>query len=290
MKRMKNFKKRILATVLAAAMVIPAGSVAVGARVPPTVAEGVGWNFDGVNSLLISTNVGTTGWRNGRGAAFELEDVTEVEFTGRVTSIGLSAFRRCTGLVTMEIPDTITTISNLAFDGCTNLETIVIGSGVTSIGDNVFDNCDKLTSIMFKSMTPPTFGTNVFSSRPVVYIPRGAQDAYNNSETLKGFHIVTSCFGINCGTCNVCVLGDPNVIVPEFVTGRILPGDNRPVQIGDALEILKFLAGMGGSITPNSRAWNAALITPASQSTGIPGVTDALEILKFLAGMDSLIK
>jgi len=39
----------------------------------------------------------------------------------------------------------------------------------------------------------------------------------------------------------------------------------------------------------DSRAWNAALITPQSKKAGRPGIGDALEILKKLAGMKSLI-
>jgi hypothetical protein len=75
-----------------------------------------------------------------------------------------------------------------------------------------------------------------------------------------------------------------------FVRGRIVAGDDRAVNINDALEILKMLAGMNTVvIESNTRAWNAAQITPASITANQPNILDALEILKFLAGMDSLI-
>jgi len=76
---------------------------------------------------------------------------------------------------------------------------------------------------------------------------------------------------------------------PTHVMGRILPGNNRAPGIGDALEIFKFLAGMGNVIEAGgkgSREWNASLITGSTT----PGIADALEIFKLLAGMDSVLK
>jgi len=40
----------------------------------------------------------------------------------------------------------------------------------------------------------------------------------------------------------------------------------------------------------DERAWNAALITPASKKENKPMIGDAMEILKKLARMDSLVK
>jgi hypothetical protein len=71
---------------------------------------------------------------------------------------------------------------------------------------------------------------------------------------------------------------------------RVLKGDvddNGAVNIGDVLEILKYLAGMKNTtIDPfNETSWNAACITGTQ-----PVIADVLEILKFLAGMDSAIE
>ena len=61
--------------------------------------------------------------------------------------------------------------------------------------------------------------------------------------------------------------------------------------MGDALEILKYLAKMESVLSGGNgtRAWSAALITPASKIAGRPAVADALEILKRLAKMDSIL-
>jgi hypothetical protein len=67
----------------------------------------------------------------------------------------------------------------------------------------------------------------------------------------------------------------------DYALGDIT-GD-RWIDIFDALEILKYLAGMESRIQPNTRAFRAALITEAEQ----PTIFDALEILKYIARMDS---
>ena len=66
---------------------------------------------------------------------------------GSVTSIGLEAFLRCTGLTNIAIPGSVKSIGYTAFFGCTGLTSVTIGNGVTSIGQSAFEKCSGLTSI-----------------------------------------------------------------------------------------------------------------------------------------------
>lgn len=66
---------------------------------------------------------------------------------GSVTSIGTEAFRGCTGLTSITIPDSVTSIGGGAFYGCTGLSSITIPESVTSIGYRAYYNCSSLTSI-----------------------------------------------------------------------------------------------------------------------------------------------
>jgi len=61
--------------------------------------------------------------------------------------------------------------------------------------------------------------------------------------------------------------------------------------MGDALEILKYLAKMESVLDagPGSREWNASLILPNSKTNDKPVMGDVLEILKKLAKMDNII-
>ena len=76
-----------------------------------------------------------------------------------VTCIGVGAFRDCTGLTSITIPDSVTSIGNSAFYNCTGLTSITIPDSVTSIGSSAFYNCRGLTSI-----TIPDSVTSIGSS------------------------------------------------------------------------------------------------------------------------------
>lgn len=55
-----------------------------------------------------------------------------------VTCIGSYAFRGCTGLTSIEIPNSVTGIGEDVFRGCTGLTSINIPNSVTSIGIYAF--------------------------------------------------------------------------------------------------------------------------------------------------------
>ena len=63
-----------------------------------------------------------------------------------MTSIGYSAFYRCTSLTNITIPNSVTSIGDYAFWYC-NLKNITIPNGVTSIGYSAFYRCTSLTNI-----------------------------------------------------------------------------------------------------------------------------------------------
>jgi hypothetical protein len=73
--------------------------------------------------------------------------VTYMNRTRKVTSIGSSAFKSCTGLTSITIPESVTSIGEYAFKSCTGLTSITIPESVTSIGANAFDGCSGLTSV-----------------------------------------------------------------------------------------------------------------------------------------------
>ena len=65
----------------------------------------------------------------------------------QVTSIGDNAFNGCTGLTSVEIPNSVTSIGDNAFYRCTGLKSLTIGNLVESIGYAAFAGCEGLTSL-----------------------------------------------------------------------------------------------------------------------------------------------
>ena len=116
--------------------------------------------------------------------------VEDNSITYDVISIGSSAFEGCTGLTSVEIPNSVTTIWYYAFQGCTGLTSVTIPGSVTKILNQAFYNCSNLTSITSKATTPPTCGNFVFSGVPKtipVYVPKESVAAYKAKDGWKDF-------------------------------------------------------------------------------------------------------
>ena len=72
----------------------------------------------------------------------------------RVVSIGSGAFRKCSGLTSIILPEGLTSIGSEAFYYCSGLTSINFPEGLTSIGGEAFYHCSGLTSITLpKSLT-----------------------------------------------------------------------------------------------------------------------------------------
>ena len=85
----------------------------------------------------------------GDSAFKDCSGVTNITIPDGVTSIGNYAFRNCSGLTSITIPDSVTSIGDSAFEGCSGLTSITIPYDVASIGAYAFSKCSGLTSIMF---------------------------------------------------------------------------------------------------------------------------------------------
>ena len=65
----------------------------------------------------------------------------------KVTAIGDYAFRMCSEITSISIPQSVITIGRYAFTNCRSLRSVVLPDSVTELGQSAFYCCDALTTV-----------------------------------------------------------------------------------------------------------------------------------------------
>ena len=130
------------------------------------------------------------------------ETVTHDGINYSVTSIGYSAFRYCSSLTSITIPNSVTSIGEYAFDGCRSLTSITIPNSVTSIGNYAFQVCSSLTTITIPNSVT-SIGDWAFaycSALEYLSIPNSVQyyegDYNNEVYYLEGYSSICGCYNL----------------------------------------------------------------------------------------------
>ena len=121
--------------------------------------------------------------------------------------IEYSAFSGCISLKKITMNKGIRTIDSWAFDGCTSLESITIPNFVKTIGNFVFQDCTSLKSIYFPSGIQE-MGGGLFANCNSLENITISDDAYS-SYSVKNYAIIKK---------NLLVAGTNKTIIPDNIT------------------------------------------------------------------------
>lgn len=108
---------------------------------------------DGENGEKAVTAIGESAFYQGSG--IDNSALTSIDIPNTVTSIGKTAFARCTGLTKVVLPESVTSLGTESFWRCTNLAYMSM-TGVTDItsstcGSNIFLSCNSLKTLVVGS-------------------------------------------------------------------------------------------------------------------------------------------
>ena len=130
------------------------------------------------------------------------EEVTYMNRTRKVTSIGDHAFYYCSRLTSVTIPNSVTSIGSFAFRDCSRLTSVTIPNSVTIINNNAFYLCVALKSLILEDGTEElnlqtlSKSPAEFSGCPIEYLYYGRNTQLNNHyDTFSGKPIKTLVIG-----------------------------------------------------------------------------------------------
>lgn len=104
-------------------------------------------NSDGTSVTVTYENESEPRYTSLSGALNLPASVKNGGTTYSVTAIGDHAFAGCTGITSLNIPNSVISVAGYAFSDCSGITTVTVGNSARTWGDYVFRYCSGLTTI-----------------------------------------------------------------------------------------------------------------------------------------------
>lgn len=174
--------------------------------------------------------------------------------SGRITSVGDSAFSGCTALDTLLIPPTMVSIGNGAFAGCSAIKRIELKpraeADALTIGNHAFAGCSSIDTIMCMNFMPPVVAdVDCFDeaqyAQTVVMVPYSALGRYRSHPIWGRFaHLMSPGYDIADNT----------------LAYRRVALDNDQLQVSGSLKQDCISINVPSNISSHDRQWSVTQI------------------------------
>ncbi len=155
-------------------------------------------------------------------------ELTEVTIPNTITTIGYQSFWGCSGMTKMTIGNSVTTISNEAFRFCDGLSEVTIPNSVATIGMYAFSEC-YLDTVSVCNIIPPNCSYGAFngSYSALLIAPEDSEGAYTTAREWKNFTNIQNNTRVEALINNNCI-----VEVERYdIHGRLLSEPTKGINI-----------------------------------------------------------
>ena len=149
----------------------------------PVSAHAWEWTIDSAGTLEITGTGPVEDFESAAATPWSGKTVKTVIVHEGITELGGNAFRSCTKLTSVTLPNSLETIGISAFEGCSGLKTVTFGTGLRTVERYAFQDCTGLTGVYITDLAAwCAISYADYSSSPMYH----AKALYVNGTLLGG--------------------------------------------------------------------------------------------------------